>query len=437
MTVAAPLPLPSVRVSFVGLCAPLAFVAALVPGGIFISVLLLLYLAFHGRALDALATLVLLTLSNPIMFTMTGLDLLRYVVLLTSLGLLWPGWKITDLNVAWSISLLAALIVFNSLVVSPIPSISLFKGGLLIFTLWTLFNTRKGDWDGFALRIDRAIPWYLLLSLPTLFIPSIGFARNGTGFQGLTNQPQAFGVISALLASWLIYRLWNVKAGLPLPIGLICAGVLLTSIILSEARTALLGLTAAFLFTWLIQMLRSARHLGLKILSSFLLIGAGVAATQTATFAYFLSKGTDASAPLEAASDSRGFLVERSLSNFQREPLLGIGFGIPSDVETAQVTYAPVVDIPISVALEKGVWVSATLEEQGVIGMGAIIILCLTLVVYAIKTGRYMGIPLLAFLLASNLGEMTMYSMGGLGLLLWLAVFAAFRIEDQSLPRSQ
>lgn len=436
MTVAAPLRLPGVRVSFVGLCVPLAFAAALVPGGIFVSVLLLLYLAFHGRALDALAALVLLTLSHPIVFKTTGLDLLRYIVLFTSLGVLWPGWKITDLNVAWSMTLFAALIAFNGIAVSPVPSISLFKGGLLLLTLWTLFNTRKGNWEGFALRVDRAIPWYLLLSLPTLFIPSIGFARNGTGFQGLTNQPQAFGVISALLASWLIYRLWNGKVGLPLPISLIYAGALTGSIILSEARTALLGLIVAFLFTWLIQVLRSARHLGLKILASFLLIGAGIAATQTATFAYFLSKGTDASAPLEAASDSRGFLVERSLSNFQREPLLGIGFGIPSEIETAEVTYAPVLNIPISVALEKGVWVSATLEEQGVVGMGAIIILCLTLVTYAIKSGRYMGIPLLAFLLASNLGEMTMYSMGGLGLLLWLAVFAAFRIEDRTWLRS-
>jgi len=283
--------------------------------------------------------------------------------------------------------------------------------------------------------VDRFIPPFLLLSLPTLFFPAIGFARNGTGFQGLMNQPQAFGVTVALFASWLLYRLWTRRLAIPLPLATLTLFGLLGCILLSGARTSLLGFTVAFLLTWLIQMLRSPRLLGQKIVLTLIIGGLGVGmVTQSTVLSTFLFKNSSSENVLEAADDSRGFLVRRSLENFENQPALGMGFGTPSVIATADIQYAPVINVPISVALEKGVWFSATLEEQGILGMTTLLLFFAALTLYCLRNDVYMGIPILGFLVASNLG--TMFSMGGLGLLQWLLVMTASRTRGQQLPSS-
>ncbi|CAM4361764.1 O-antigen ligase family protein [Deinococcus marmoris] len=409
---------------------PLAFVLAVLPGGIYLAIVLLILLILSGRTVEALAALPLLVLGNPILFRLDGVEVVRYLPLLFGLAVLWPGLKITDTSVGWALAFVTALLVLNVVAVSALPSISLFKGILFIGVLWVLFNTPRVDWEAFARRVDRFIPFYLLASFATYFVPAIGFARNDRGFQGLTNQPQVFGVLVALLASWMVYRLWTRQSAISLPLGLLTVLALLGAILLSEARTALLGFVVAFLLTWLIQMLRSSRGIGLKIALTILIGGAGVVTiTQSNILTEFLFKRTTSENVLEAADTSRGFLVRRSLENFQDHPVLGMGFGTPSFVDIADITYAPVIDVPIGVALEKGVWVTATLEEQGVVGLAVLALFFGTLMAFCIRKRSYMGIVILGFVLASNLGEMNMYSIGGFGILHWLLTITAARIK--------
>ena len=40
-------------------------------------------------------------------------------------------------------------------------------------------------------------------SIPTVLIPSIGYLTNGTGFQGLLNQPQAFAIFLVPIISYV------------------------------------------------------------------------------------------------------------------------------------------------------------------------------------------------------------------------------------------
>lgn len=409
---------------------PLALAVAMVPDGVFVSILLLILLIFKGRGLDALAGLVLVVLGNPVLFRISGVEIVRYVPLLLGIAVLWPGLKITNVAVAWALALVGALLTFNVVAVSALPSISLFKGVLFMGVLWTLFNTQRVDFEGFASRVDRFIPLFLLVSIPTYFIPSVGFARNGLGFQGIMNQPQAFGVTVALFAAWLLHRIWTRRVTISPPLTVLAIAGLLGCILLSGARTSLLGFIIAFLLTWLIQMLRSSRRLGLKIVLGLTIGGLGVGiVTQSATLSTFLFKRGSAENVLEAADNSRGFLVRRSLDNFEAQPFLGMGFGTPSLLDEADITYAPIINVPISVALEKGIWLSATLEEQGVVGMAALLLFFAIFAIYCLRSGCYMGIPMLGFLLGSNLGEMTMFSMGGLGLLQWVLVMTAARIR--------
>jgi len=111
---------------------PLAFVAALVPGGVFISIALLMLLISRGRGLDALGGLVLIVLANPVLFRTDGVEIIRYLPLFLGLIVLWPGLRINNVAVAWVLALLAATLLFNAVAVSVLPSISLFKGALFI-----------------------------------------------------------------------------------------------------------------------------------------------------------------------------------------------------------------------------------------------------------------------------------------------------------------
>ncbi|PTA67128.1 O-antigen ligase family protein [Deinococcus arcticus] len=416
---------------------PLALALALFPGGVYVSLVLLLVLLFCGRIPDALAANVLLTLANPTIFDTSAMGLLRYIPLLLGMALLWPRNRVADLGVGWSLLSCAALLIFNAALVSQLPSISLFKGVLFILVLWVLFNTDRVDWEAFAFRVDRFIPLYLLLSLPVLAFPSIGFSVNGTGFQGITNQPQAFGVWMSLGASWLLYRSWNGRCALARPWMLLVLPGLLVCILLSEARTALLGFGAAALVTALIMIFRSPRRFGLRLLMALLVLAGGsLLARNNATLETFLFKRSQASDILGAAQASRGFLVERSLENFRAHPLLGIGFGVPSNPETAEISYAPVVGVPIAVALEKGVWISAALEEQGVVGTLALLCVFLALMTYAVVRRSWMALPMMLYFLTSNLGEMTMFSMGGTGQLQWLLLMTSLKLFEPGMTKA-
>lgn len=424
------------RVDTLDLLVPAILLLAVLPGGVYVSLLLAVALMFAGRVPDALAATVMLTLANPALFDVEIMGLGRYIPLFIGLGLLWSGPRVAGLWVGWAMLCCAVLIAFSAVAVSLLPSISLFKGTLFIMVLWVLFHTDRVDWPAFASRVDRFIPLYVLLSLPFLAIPSIGFKVNGTGFQGLTVQPQVFGVWMALAAAWLLYRSWARQCALPRPLSIVVIAVLLGCILLSEARTALLGFSAAAVATTLVMIFRSPTNFGLRLLMGMAVAALSVTAAQNnATLENFLFKRSQMSDIVGAVQASRGFLVERSLENFRAHPILGIGFGVPSNPATAEITYAPVINMPISVPVEKGVWVTAALEEQGALGMLALISLYLSLLSYAIMRRSWMGIPMIFYFLTSNLAEMTMFSMGGTGLLQWLLLMASLKLTESPVAR--
>src|SRR5690606_1765455 len=88
--------------------------------------------------------------------------------------------------------------------------------------------------------------WIIILvaSVPTLLMPHIGFARNVTGFQGITNHPQFFGPFCALLGgiSTVLFSLNKIQLFNKIIFwGLVLINYLL--VFLSESRTALILLS--------------------------------------------------------------------------------------------------------------------------------------------------------------------------------------------------
>ena len=113
--------------------------------------------------------------------------------------------------------------------------------------------------------------------------------------------------------------------------------------------------------------------------------------------------------------------MERSMANFYESPLVGIGFGVPSDfgrfgsVET-------VGGIPLSASIEKGFMPTAMLEEVGIIGTGLVLIF-LGLISFPIVQWGGIAINWMYWTaLLMNGGAAVFFSVGGLGIIMWIVV---------------
>lgn len=137
---------------------------------------------------------------------------------------------------------------------------------------------------------------------------------------------------------------------------------------------------------------------------------------------------------LEGIVASRMGAVDRSLYYFKRKPFLGNGFQVSEGMDRqggkGLLSY-------LSAPIEKGVWVTAVLEEGGIVGLflfaGFLIYAFSTLV----KRGAYITASCLFTAALSNMGEFTFFSMTYTGGLVWALVFAAVVLDHQRLRDEQ
>lgn len=337
--------------------------------------------------------------------------------------------------------LLGSFLILHSACFSQVPEVSALKA-----VSWTLVTTTLvAGWAGLN-SSDRSrveaqmfggLIAVLVASLPLLFT-DIGYLRNGTGFQGILGHPQALGPAMALLGAWLAGTLLANRQ--PSWLRIATFGLSVAIVVLSEARTAglalVLGLCGAMVGT-VIQARLSFRSIapglssGRLHLLAVLAVGALVSAGQhiASGVTDYLQKRGGQSSVMASYEVSRGSLVYSMLDNFQSSPLLGIGFGIASDPSTMIVERDPLLQLPIGATVEKGVLPVATLEEVGLVGAVFIALWLLMLIRRALRGGLA---PASVFLTAlfSNLGEATLFSAGGMGLLVLLVLTWAGTAQD-------
>src|SRR5207247_5661566 len=98
--------------------------------------------------------------------------------------------------IPWLI-LFSSMIFLESIFFSGYSAVSIFKVASFTYIAaavligFKVTASRSVDWTPWFLGLWIAV---LGLSAPTLLFPEIGFRTNGTGFQGILNHPQAFGV---------------------------------------------------------------------------------------------------------------------------------------------------------------------------------------------------------------------------------------------------
>lgn len=324
---------------------------------------------------------------------------------------------------------LGASLIVHSMLFSLMPDVSILKAVSWTVVMATLLSAWGGLTYDARIRLEYqlfgGLVLLLLVSLPLIFT-DIGYLRNGRGFQGVLYHPQVFGPTVAFLGGWLAGRMLGTARPRWLDVALLALCVALT--VMSEARTAgfalVLGMASTALVSPFIARiparrlmpgLTSARLHVLALSVALVVVFAGAALSDR--LGSYLVKRSDAVSLMTIADSSRGRLIYPMISNIQERPLAGIGFGIASDPSSMQVDRDPVLGLPTSASIEKGVLPVAVLEELGIIGSLLVVAWLWSMIRRGARSG-VAAFAVLSTLLFTNLGEATLFSPGGMGLLL-------------------
>lgn len=409
-----------------------------------LSYLLLAAYAMFGRvqAIQALALSWLFSmLSSGVAAEATMGTMGRYAVLFAaaasvlfrSRDLLQGGGLRVD-RMVFATLLLGVGLVLHSLLFSSVRGVSLLKAISWTVACTTLITAWSGlspeERQSLAKQIFAGLVLVLLFSVP-LLASGVGYLRNGSGFQGVISHPQSFGPTMALLGTWTMGLILTARK--PRYRLMFLFATCLVMIVLSEARTAGFALVLALLAaavvvqvltrkrpTVLFPAIGSGRFqlVAILVLTASLLSAPVLAGVLQG---YMAKRGgtTDFS---EAYSRSRGELIDKMVANIKEDPWAGIGFGIASEPTTMEISFDPVLGIPVGAAIEKGVLPLAVVEELGIPGALAVLAWIWLLVRRSVKGMGLVPLALLFTVLLLNMGEMMLFSAGGMGLLMLVLI---------------
>ena len=313
---------------------------------------------------------------------------------------------------------LAVILVFGSILLIPFPSIS-------YATSLSLAMQEGGE--ELAEEVFRELR---LDGLKTLFC-------------GITCHSQALGgLIVCMFPLVLCDMLFVERRFCALHIMIIVA--MLPLIYMTRSRMALLSFVASMLLVTFyaarrIQMsveLRRKLSNGMLVGLALLMIIAIGMQMHSGMMSQWLRKtdlGEDDSRSLgEALTSSRMGLVEYSLWEFRRRPLIGSGFQVAEDTKERVKGKGLVISAPI----EKGVLPIMVLGETGILGAGCFLFFLFSFYSTCSRRRYFVTITMFTIFLVTNMGEATFFSPGGGGGISWMiCVVGGFTVDTLLLFR--
>lgn len=391
------------------------------------------------RAIEALTLTWLVSFLNPGIYSLTDKSgLLRWAVIGTAfltvvVSAVWRQSAIPR-TILW-------LLVFAfvsgalSLAVSYAPDVSLFKlfsfvmAAIAVVLGFHLTRHEAKYWQTWFLTFFSTV---VLVSFP-LIVSGVGYYRNQQGFQGLLNHPQAYGIFIGAFAAWLMVLLFEKR--LRGPGSWLLMVVVTVSLFATQSRTGTFAAVGAAFLTLAWSMLKrpgTVRHgmIWLVRLSPFILLAMAVVILKVDAVSHvteqFILKRQVGYTVGEAYQASRGGIADASLANFYEHPVTGIGFGVASDPSDLHISPDPFFGLPVGAPVEKGFAVLAALEEVGLVGFMALLILIGSLLWPAFRIKADITPVALALgALLVNFGESIFFALGGSGLFVWLLLGAA------------
>ena len=381
----------------------------------------------RGQAIYALVVSWLFGALNPGIFPMVESGtVLRYLVIGGGVGSIviqaafarkWRRDRIVRMTL-----LLGGFLLAHSILFSHQRAISLLKSILWGVTMVSIVvaweDLSPGSRYVLVRRIYRTLICIAVVSIPlTAF--AAGYYRNDRGFQGVLHHPQAFGIVMALLGAWAIPSwLADRRPRWSLTVSLLAV----VMVVLSGARTGGFALAIGVSVMLIVRSrgrLRALVQYVAKARVVLLVVAVGGVVTLTGGVLQYIEKRPDGAVDRSTGAElyvrSRGVLILPMLRNILEDPVVGIGFGVPSSGEDVART-DKLLGIPTSAAVEKGVMPLAVLEEVGILGLGLVGMWLWMGFRRSIRNGPS-AVAVVVTVLAVNLGEAILFSPGGTGLL--------------------
>lgn len=446
-----------VIVPFLLACLAAALVATALPSGVAVAATVVAVIGLTGptRAVVALLLLLYLRISNPGFSGQGpgqdfGPDSIGVIGLLLCSARIWIDALIKPRIIAESLPAFTlpyvVTILTLSLFASSDPTISLLKvvsffvpmGAVVI----GIYMAMQQGWQPLPYVMTLWI-FVLVLSIPTIIIPSIGYWRDGMGFQGIVNHPQSFAVFLAPVVILSLVR-GVMLTGSRSRLYIAMFALSISFLWLTRGRTGFIAILLGLILLLLFRpgFVRSMFALLRASLARPWVVGAGLFAvvmfllsdiSVVDMISGFVFKDANAEGLSGAYETSRGFIVDQAIANFQSNPLTGIGFGISNSFTHAfNVQIDPLTGLPVGAATEKANLILAVIEETGVIGTIMFAPFIVSLVRRIARTPDLSLAWCAMAALCTNVSEMTFYSFGGIGLYTWLIM--GWALAEQARP---
>lgn len=316
-------------------------------------------------------------------------------------------------SILYSILSFGLYSIIASFFTSTLPVIAAFKLisymiafiGILIGIYLTKDRINWLNW------INKMFIGIVAFSMPLIF-NSIGYLRNGHSFQGITNQPNMFGIILALFFATILTRLQLKKVNNNI-FSYLILGVVLYLGILTKSRTSfitmliLLIIYVVFLQTNIIKKVLAYNFIGM--LAIIYLIIDNQILTEIQEFLY---KGQ------ENILYSRLIQIDGLFSNFLRNPLFGSGFAVP-------ITPFKSFAFSSEYVVEPGNLILSVLSYGGIFGLILFVAYLFKIFRASLKNYRQTIFLFLSPILIS-MGEMVFFSTNNIGV--WCYMFISIYI---------
>ena len=416
-------------------------ILARLSGGLiaYIGYLYLIIYASKGpqQVLQVLALIWFFSLVNPGLFPeLNHVNLLRYVIIFSVFILTIKNYNYKNKSLNRNIFVASTLFltiffILHGFIFSQIPLISTLKSlvwGVVSYTIlasWAMCTKNQ---------LEQNYEWFFgffasisVLSALLVFSPDIAFHNNGSGYQGFLNQPQAFGLTMAIFIAFALDGFSRGKFNsLPFFGIILCSTFLLFA---SKSRTSYLSCFIIISMYFSHQFFCAMKRYKFKFVNFPVRIFIPIIFIVTVVFVNlntqllhdFISKESNdvTGSIFFGYSSSRDLIIDLMLRNIQNDPLFGIGFGVSSNLSDAIIFEDEFFGLPIGAPVEKSFALVALLEEVGIFGF--LIFIAWSWV--AMQKTLALGITFFAMftlLALVNLTESLIFSMGGMGMLVWL-----------------
>lgn len=408
-------------------------------------VLLVLYaLRSRAQSIEALFLSFVFISLNPSIFPSSTLaEIARYFVVVASAvsiffrSKIWKGKRFD--SVILTVAIFATFLIGHSIFFSSIIVISLLKS-----LIWGLaFLTLLVGWQDLARTDADRVEFRIYVTLTTLIFISVLLISQSPAYvprtpflRGALVHSQALGIVASIIAVWTMAKI--VVSKKPSLLQFMGLSIAMIAVTFSYSRTALISSAITMILLFSVAKIRGSTNgpwktPGLKSpkFILFAVFGIIVLLAGSEFFASVLLKRSGFSSQevsvVALYNASRGGLAEAMWFNIQKDPLVGVGFGLSSNIQEMNITYFQ--GIPIGATVEKGITFLAVWEEVGLVGVFLFSFLIAQVLLKSLRLGpERLSIFIVIFLL--NLGEATLLSVGGVGLLeliLWAWVISGGR----------